>query len=39
MRKKNFFSKLFNKMDKKMEEKSKDTGCCCCGDSDEECSK
>lgn len=28
-KKKGFFARLFEKMDKKLEEKSKKTGCCC----------
>jgi hypothetical protein len=29
---KGFFAKLFDKLDKKMEEKSKLPSCCCCQD-------
>lgn len=28
-----FFSRLFSRLDKKMEEKAKNSGCCCCGGS------
>lgn len=34
MKKKGFFGKLFDKMDKKIEDKAKK--CSCCGDSEEE---
>ncbi len=37
-KKKGFLGKLFEKMDKKMEKKSKEKGCCC-GDSEESCCK
>ncbi|HSV43642.1 MAG TPA: hypothetical protein VLJ10_03720 [Candidatus Bathyarchaeia archaeon] len=32
--KKGFFSKLVNKMDKKMKEKAASSSCCCCGPQD-----
>ncbi len=37
-KKKGFFGKLFEKMDKKMEKKAKEKGCGC-GDSEESCCK
>ncbi len=37
-RKKSFFTKLIDKIDKKLEKESKDKKCCCCLDSeDKEC--
>jgi hypothetical protein len=30
--KKGFFAKIFDKLDKKMEEKAKSSSCCCCQD-------
>lgn len=37
-KKKGFFSRLFDKMDDKLEEKSKNKRCCCCSE-DSKCSK
>jgi len=39
-KKKGFFGKLVDKLDKKMEKKAKSKECCCCNSSeDESCSK
>jgi len=38
MKKKGFFKKLIDKVDKKMKDKADESSCCCCGDN-EECSK
>jgi hypothetical protein len=37
--KKGFFGKIFDKLDKKMEQKAKQKKCCCCDSSEEKCSK
>jgi hypothetical protein len=38
---KGFFGRFFEKLDKKLEEKAKQSKCCCCGgnDKDKSCSK
>ncbi len=37
-KKKGFFSRIFDRVDKNLEEKSKEEKCCCCqGSKDKEC--
>lgn len=38
MKKKGFFEKMVDKIDKKIKKKADESSCCCCGDN-EECSK
>ena len=39
MKKKNIFSKFFDKLDQKMVEKAQEKKCCCCADQEKEKSK